>query len=88
MECRSKRTVNLARHMSNSGAEHITRNRSTSNNSPTRKYPNYHHHHLHRHHHHHHQKGNHLQTDAYDDIFTSGESTEEENTNDDVTFMS
>ncbi len=72
--------------MSNSGAEHLTRNRSTSNNSPTRKYPNYHHHH--HHHRHHHQKSNHLQTDAYDDIFTSGESTEEENTNDDVTFMS
>lgn len=71
MECRSKR--NLARHLSNSGNEPITRNRSTSNHSSARKniYQN--------------PKAN--QRDTYDDLFMSGESTEEEN-NEDMAFIS
>ena len=59
--------------MSSSGNEQLSRNRSTSNHSSARKiiYQN--------------AKSN--QTDNYDDLFISGESTEEEN-NEDLAFIS
>jgi hypothetical protein len=58
--------------MSNSGAEQLTRNRSTSIHNRKNVYPN--------------QKS--LQADAYDDIFLTDESTEEEDNNNDISFIS
>ena len=70
MECRSKRTNELTRQMSNSGTEQLTRNRSTSIHNRKSVY----------------QKS--LQADAYDDIFLSDNSTEEEDNNNDISFIS